>query len=305
MTAKAIFRLLRIPNLLLMAFTMYSFRFFVIIPILRFSGSSSAVQEIYFFLIVLSVLLIAAGGYVINDYYDIEIDSVNKPEKMVVGAILSKEKAYLLFHFLSFTGILLSFFLSFFAGIKYIAIIHTGCALLLWLYAWKLKKILLAGNILISLLCVVTMFVTVIYDDNAWKAEPVKILLAGYCTFAFLMSFIREMIKDMEDIKGDLAGGCQTLPIVTSQGIAKAIVAAFILITIILLAYVQLLQCESNDLKSMSYITVMLQVPLVYLLIRVVKSDDKAGFHFCSLFAKLIMLAGILSMPVFYLSFTN
>jgi 4-hydroxybenzoate polyprenyltransferase len=304
MKLAAILKMIRLPNLFLIALTMIFFRYFVIIPILKFSGSISALSHFNFFLVVSSVLFIAAGGYAINDYYDVEIDRINKPEKIIVGRYLSEESAYWTFHLLSFTGILIAFYLSFFAKIPMIGIIHLACALSLWLYAAYLKRILLIGNLVISLLCSFVLFITVYYDPVARKAEPILYLLAGYSLFAFIMSFIRELIKDLEDVKGDAAMGCKTLAVSAGSRITKIFICAFIIITIFLLGFIQYLQFQSADFISMAYVGVLMQIPLLLLFYRLIKSNEAKALHFCSLLCKLIMLTGVLSMPVFYLAFS-
>ena len=303
MKPNAIIKLIRWPNLILMALTMYAFRYFVIIPILGFAGTSTQLSDFHFCLIVFSVILIAAGGYVINDYYDVDVDFINKPGKTIIGTSIAEEKAYLLFHILSFSGIVVAFYLSFFASVQYIGIIHLACAVLLWIYAAYLKRYLLIGNIVVSLLCSFLIFITAFYDYPARIAEPIRILVAGYGMFAFLLSLIREIIKDMEDFKGDLACGYKTLPVMAGLQITRYIVVVLIAVTIILLGYVQWLQYASTDLLSMAYIGLLIQVPLLYLIFHVIKSKNDAALHFCSLISKLIMLSGILTMPVFYLGF--
>lgn len=304
MNFSAVLKIVRLPNLLLMAFTMFSFRHFVIIPILKFSGITSELNNFNFFLLVLSVLLIAAAGYVINDYYDVEIDEINKPEKVIIGKLISLDKAYLLFHMLGFTGVLIAFYLSFFGGIEHIAVIHLSCAGILWLYAAYFKKIAVLGNIIVGLLCAFTLFVTVYYDPISRKAEPIQQLLLGYCIFAFLLNLIREMIKDLEDLKGDLVGGCKTLPVIAGVGFSKKLILFLIIICVLLLGFVQYLQYDSSDWLSFSYIGVLLQLPLFYLFLRMIKGIEVDDFRFCSRLCKIIILTGILSMPAFYMGFS-
>jgi len=303
MSLKDIFTLVRLPNLVMMAFTMYSCRLFVILPILRFSGSDTQLNGLIFFLVVVSVLLIAAGGYIMNDFYDLQIDRTNKPNEMIIGKKISPDKAYLWSHILSFTGVLVAFYLGFFENIRYIGMIHLGCSLSLWIYAAYLKRVPVAGNLLVSILCSVVILITAFYDPAGRQAEPILILLCGYAVFAFLLSLIREMIKDLEDLKGDVEAGCKTLPVMAGIAITKFIVSGLIVLTMAMLAYVQKFQFESRDFNSFAYIIFLIQIPLAFLIYRLNQSIDPAGYRFCSMLSKLIMVSGILSMPVFYLSF--
>ncbi len=302
---KSYLQLVRLPNLIMMALSMYAVRHFIVIPILEFSGSATQVAHFPFALLVLSVMLIAAGGNIINDYYDVDIDLVNKPGKVIIGKLIAEEKAYFLFHGLSLAGILLAYIPGKYFHVRGISIlvIHSGCFLLLWAYAAYLKKWPLIGNILISLLSALTLILVVYYDVSAARAEPVVQLVGGYSAFAFLVSFIRELIKDLEDLPGDLAGGCKTLPVLLGPKSAKRIALFLIITVMLLLGGVHWLQFLSADWLSFAYVSLLLQCPLAFLFYRIWRSQNREHFHFCSLLTKLIMLSGIMSMPVFYYAF--
>lgn len=303
-TITAVFKLIRYPNLAIMVLSMYSVRHFIIIPVLRFAGSETQLSHLSFSMIVISVILIAAGGYILNDYYDQDIDIVNKPEKMIIGKSLGEGKAYVAGHTFGIAGIAVALFLGYAKGIPLIGIIHAACFLILWAYAVYFKRLLILGNILVSLLSAFILFISAYYDVAAWKAEPIRLLVAGYCVFAFLISLVRELIKDMEDLPGDMEAGCKTLPVVAGLRFTKWTAFILVLLIVGLLGYIQWLQYESKDFLSFSYIALMLQIPLFFLLYRIFIPASKANLHFCSIWSKLIMLTGILSMPVFYLGFT-
>src|SRR3954469_11447769 len=110
-------KLIRFPNLLIIAVTQYLVRYTIILPILAAYNLTSAVSDINFFLIVVSTVLIAAGGYIINDYHDLQIDLINKPAKVIVDKFISKKTCFNLYAGLSLSGIAIGIYLSFFQGI--------------------------------------------------------------------------------------------------------------------------------------------------------------------------------------------
>ena len=145
----------------------------------------------------------AAAGYIINDYYDVKIDYINKPERVIVGTVL-KRRVVLFWHtFLNFSAIIIGSFLDWKIGA-----IHFASAFMLWLYSNQLKRLPLIGNFIVALLTGLSISIITLYFGQ----NP--ILVHTYALFAFSISLIREIVKDMEDWKGDADFGCKTLPII-------------------------------------------------------------------------------------------
>lgn len=156
-----------------------------------------------FQVLVLSTVCIAAAGYIINDYYDVKIDAINKPDRLLVGRRIRRRRAMFAHLILSAVGVLLGLLLSI-----PVALINLGAVLLLWGYSARLKKMLLVGNVVIALLSASMLLVVAVYNDTLNR------ITLGFALFALLISLIREIIKDVEDMKGDASFDCRTLPIV-------------------------------------------------------------------------------------------
>jgi 4-hydroxybenzoate polyprenyltransferase len=234
-------------------------------------------------LLVLSVstTLIAAGGYIINDYYDIKIDLVNKPERVVIGKGITRRYAILYHSVLSISGVLLGFLLNW-----RIAIINFFCVFLLWWYSNELKRHPLIGNLVVALMTgIAVMMVDSIYLTG-------NIFIVIYATFAFFMTLIREIIKDMEDLKGDHTFGCKTLPIVWGFRKTKFLIYGIMLVFSIIVLWLNFYYTKLPEY----YFMIFLFPPLVILLIRLIRADTKKDFAWLSGFCKIIMLLGIFSM---------
>lgn len=235
-------------------------------------------------LLSLSTVIIAAAGYIINDYYDVKIDLINKPGKVVVGKILKRRVAMILHSALNLIGIAIGLLLSY-----QIAIVNFFSALLLWAYSNQLKRMVLVGNLVVAFLTGLSIYVVAIYY------EPVNTLIIAYSLFAFFITLIREMIKDIEDLKGDENFGCKTLPIV--YGIRKTKnVIYFLSITLLLLLCILFYMMIG---MAMMLMCLTLTIPLGYLFYKLSKADTMAEFNFLSNYCKFVMLIGILSMILF------
>lgn len=296
-----IVRLIRLPNLLIIALTLYFTRYFLLRPMIEINGWNIKLSNFHFLLLNLSVILIAAGGYIINDYFDTKIDAINKPYKVVVGKGITRRSAMLSHIILSTLGVALGAYISFKVGLPKLALIHVMATGLLWFYSTDFKKMVLIGNIVIALLSGIIPLIAALYEPNniyvTWR------FVFGYCIFAFIVSLIREIIKDMEDAEGDAAENCKTLPILLGIQPAKYIVIALSLITIAGLAYIQYGQLLSKDYISFWYFSLAIQIPLFALIIQLLLARYPKHYNFASTLSKIILLAGVLSMYVFYYSF--
>jgi 4-hydroxybenzoate polyprenyltransferase len=266
-------RLTRFWNLSIIALSQYFTAYMLIGPGTLFDWK--------LLVLTISTVAIAAGGYIINDYYDVKIDLVNKPERVVIGQGITRRYAILSHSLLSIFGILLGFFLSW-----RVAAINFASVFLLWWYSNDLKRHPFVGNFVVALLTGVgVMMVDAIYKTG-------NVLIISYATFAFFMTLIREIIKDMEDLKGDDTFGCRTLPIV--WGIRKT---KFFLYGVLVVFAVTVLLLNYYFTKLPEYYFLFfLAPPLLLLLIRLIQADTKKDFAWLSTFCKFIMLLGILSL---------
>lgn len=305
-------RLIRLPNLFLIILTQYLIRYTIVIPILTAFGQASEVSETNFFLVVLSTVLIAAGGYIINDYYDLQIDRINKPEKVIIGNRVSKKQSINMYAATSLAGIAIGAYLSFFQDIFLLWQINFLSASLLLLYSSLFKKIILVGNFIISLLAALSVYLLLILEKKTWvnfllgrpeTIPAIAYLISAYALFAFLTTWIREIIKDLEDEEGDRVFGRKTLPVVAGNKVSKLCSSFLLLVVLFSLVLIQFRQKQWEDMISFIYVVVFVELPLLILLFLLFNAKRKSDYTASSLLAKGIMLAGILSMFVFYLRY--
>jgi 4-hydroxybenzoate polyprenyltransferase len=272
-TLSAILRLTRFWNLIIIGMAQYFTAIFLIDLQLLVDWRLLALAS--------STAIIAGAGYIINDYYDIKIDLINKPDRVVIGKDIGRRYALLFHSVLSFSGVVLGFLLGWRLGM-----IHLFSSFILWWYSNSLKRQPFVGNFMVALLTGLSiLLINVLYDlSNAF--------VIIYSLFAFFMTLVREIIKDMEDLKGDNTFGCKTLPII--WGIRKTkwmvyfLLALFSVLVILLNAiYTQM---------PFYYFLVFLFLPLGLFLIGLVKADTKRNFYILSQWCKVIMILGILSM---------
>lgn len=269
-------RLTRVWNLVIIALAQYMTAVFFIDHI--------TVLDPRLFILVISTLLIAAGGYIINDYYDIKIDLINKPQRVVIGKSITRRYA-ILFHTLSsLAGVVLGLLLSW-----KIAVVNLASATLLWWYSNSLKRQPFIGNFVVALLTGVAIWLV----DSLYKTG--HLLIITYALFAFFITLVREIIKDIEDLKGDQTFGCQTLPIL--WGIRKTKYLIYGILAVFTLTVMLLNFYHRNP--SLQYLLLLLFVPILWLLVRLVLADTKKDFSWLSGFCKFILLLGILSMALF------
>ncbi|MHB1922952.1 MAG: geranylgeranylglycerol-phosphate geranylgeranyltransferase [Chitinophagaceae bacterium] len=298
-------KLIRYPNLIYIALTQYLVQYFVIIPILAQSGIQPSLDPILFFLLVLSTLLIAAAGYIINDYFDVKIDLVNNPEKIIVDKKINRRWAMAFHTIFNLTGVFLGFYLAQKLGHIWLGSIQVTCTFSLWFYSTSFKRKIFIGNIVISLLTALTLIVVGLYEPKFTGrffsefygfSRTIFLILAFYSFFAFIISMVREMVKDMEDIQGDSKEGCKTIPVVWGIKICKNICVGFILVLLSSLLFVQFYLFGIHWMGLIVYFILLIEVPLIYIILILVKTFNAKGFHRVSSLIKLVMLTGILSM---------
>jgi len=283
LTAKEIWQLIRGPNLLIIILTQYLTAIFLI-------GQNESYTKFLFdprlLILSFSTVCIAVAGYIINDYYDIKIDYLNRPEKVVIGKLIRRRIALATHWILSLAGIVMGFFIN-----LEVAAVNLFAAFLLWLYSNQLKRIPFVGNLSIALLTAMSLLVLLLlYPQN-------HMLVFIYAIFAFFINLIREIIKDIEDLKGDLAFGCKTLPIIWGIRKTKKFLYLVMIIFIILLTWLTL----KLDNYLLKVYFVVLAMPAIYFVIKLVRSDSKKDFYYLSIFSKIIMLSGVISMIFFKL----
>ena len=302
----AFFRLVRLPNLFFIALTQVLFQICIYYSL--YEGSIPKGDTLRFILLMLASLMIAAAGYIINDYFDINIDEVNKPHKLVVDKHISRRWAIAWHFMLSVTGVVLTVIALPILQKWYLILANIACVALLWLYSTNFKKQLLTGNIVISILTAWTILIIFFSkvslsdafgagDASHYKLFRIAILYAG---FAFIISLIREAIKDMEDMEGDAKYGCRTMPIAWGVNATKVYIAVWLIVLLALLIVIQVYILQFKWWVPVAYGFVAILLPLVLILFKLRKSTTVKDFHQLSLMTKLVMFTGILSMIFFY-----
>jgi 4-hydroxybenzoate polyprenyltransferase len=257
-----------------------------------------------YILLAVSSASLTAGGYVVNDLYDMEIDHINKPHKQRIGKEISQKKAWQAYFVLSGISLLVSGLLGW-----QLLLLHTVVGILLYLYAIYLKKTPLFGNMLVALLSALGGLLPVLILLNSWRGEAVwqentQIFLFIFL-YSFLLSLLREIIKDLQDIEGDKIGNCKTLPIILGITTTKKVVLLLWLFMILLsLFYFTIAQNKNTPPEYAVYGYVLkiyligLVIVAMYMIYSTWQAKTKKKFGALSLACKILILSGILIIPV-------
>ncbi len=299
-------KLIRYQNLLMLAFMQLIFRF----GFLKLQNIPLALSDWQYGILVLATICIAAGGYIINNIFDIATDTENKPKNVIIGKSISETTGYNLYIGFTIIGVLLGFYLSNSIDKPSLASLFIIIAATLYFYATSLKQSLLIGNIIVALLLSISVLIIGLFDLYPVTFEenrPIMGLLFGilldYAIFAFVLNFIREIVKDLEDIDGDFNQGMNTLPIAIGVKRTTKIVFALSFIPLICIVfYLNQYIFASGLYWSTIYGFVFLLAPLIYFTLKIGSSKTKKEFHFLSQLLKWILFFGMLSIAVISLN---
>jgi len=312
---KAFLKLIRWQNLLMVILTMVLMRYAVLEPLisrmmivlLQGNGQEIPMSLQFpwydFIILVAATVFITAGGYVINDYFDIKTDLINKG-KVIVGTKIQRREAMMWHNIFNIAGVASGFYISYRAGYIWLGTLFLIVSGLLYFYSASYKRQFLIGNIIVALLTAMVPMLVVFYEWPAlykfYKLDAVSfpqinIILywvGGFALFAFLTNLTREIIKDVEDFEGDVAYGRNTVPVVIGILSAKIVSSCLIVITIILLYLVW--HFFINDTVTLIYITVAIVIPLLLVIYKIIKSSERAQLHRASSLMKVVMITGVL-----------
>ena len=299
-------KLIRYQNLLLLALMQLIFRF----GYLELINIPLSLWYWQYALLIAATVLIAAGGYVINDIFDQETDLENHSKKTIIGNSISESKAYIIYASLTITGVLCGFILANSVDRSNFAVIFVLIATLLYFYASALKQIAVVGNIIVATLLAFSVIIIGIFDivPNTFDFNQKQMMLAfailfDYAKFAFIINFVREIIKDIEDIKGDTLQEMKTLPILI--GVSKTSKIAFVLLLVpvlYLFYYVKSNLFDNNLLYSVFYMIALVIAPMIICLIKIWNAKEKSDYTQISKLLKWIIFFGILSIAVITLN---
>ena len=306
----AFFKLVRWQNLLMVALMMLLVYHCVMSPLSYYSDIDIFPSSISFVLLVMSLIFIVAASYVINDAFDVETDKYNKPEKKLIPNIFSQKEANLYYVILTFLGLtsgLVSSILVLNVKFYMLLAVVVLLACILYSYSSTYKKKLFVGNLIVSLSVAIAVFLPYLFEllylsDNVMFLSECKDLVKSivyfvliYTLFAFLLTLIREIIKDVEDMDGDGRTHCRTIPVVYGLSKTKTILYILVVLLLILLfAYMFIL--FKLQLFTVSAFIVVVALCSILLIVKIFKAKEKKSFHNLSNMTKVMMLIGILSM---------
>jgi 4-hydroxybenzoate polyprenyltransferase len=280
-------------------------RYALLLPFNESQGVTTTLNTFAFAILVLATLCIAAGGYVINDIYDIDTDKVNKPNKVIINKHISEKNGYTSFILLNVIGVGLGFYLSHLINYSSLFVVFFISSALLYIYSTALKQMFLIGNIVVSVVVALSILVVGIFELipsmmslNNVANMPFLEIIRDYAIFAFLINLVREVVKDIEDINGDHKVGMQTMPIVLGRDRANKIAFALSLIPLFAVVYYIITSLYKQQVL-VAYFLLFVVAPLIYISIKIFSAEQAAHYKHISLILKLVMLTGMLSMSLY------
>lgn len=296
-------RLIRFQNLVIVALTQYLLQYLVLRPVLFQAGHSPTLDSFHFFLLVLDTVVIAAGGYLVNDLLDYEIDLINKPDKVFIGRFFSEKTVLWLYISMIFIGLAIAWYLAGYVENRRLFLIYPIAVGLLFLYSKYFKKWPLVGNVVVAAFCAFVAGVVLFAERETFSVlssaqpavvENAKILFGGYLVFAFLSTLLREIVKDLEDVEGDSQLGLQTLPIAFGAATARKWAFAVNLVLIAAIVFFSKWLLEKGNYLPFAFTVAGLVLPLGFVGWLLEKATEKAHYSRLSQWIKWVMLAGLM-----------
>ncbi|PIV16792.1 MAG: prenyltransferase [Flavobacteriales bacterium CG03_land_8_20_14_0_80_35_15] len=289
------FKLIRFKNLIIIAFSQILFKYFF----LNKSGIALQLTTPLFLLLLFALLFIAAAGYIINDIYDLESDKINKTHAVIIGTKISERTAMKVYIVFNIIGLGLAYYLSFAINHLNYALLFLALAFGLLKYSQSWKNILILKNVLVAFLVSLSILILGFYDSfptmnpaNAVSQMRVFNIIIAYFVFAFLINLIREIVKDIEDLKGDEKRKTRTIISVYGLKITKRIVSFLNAILILLTAYFTYLYFALKII-SLLYMIGFVFVPAILNLILLLMATEQKHFKNSTQLLKILMLFGI------------
>jgi 4-hydroxybenzoate polyprenyltransferase len=308
-------KLIRWLNILIIICTQYSMHWFIISPMLEINGFSSQISEGLFFLLCLSTVLIAAAGYTINDYFDIKTDMINKPEKIIVGKHIKRRVAMGAHIVMNVLGLLIGLYASWKVGSYKLVSIHLFSAISLWYYATYFKHGPFIGNLIISILAALVPLIVGLFEIPPLYAKYavelktynfnfnyISYWIIAYSGFAFLLTYSREITKDLADMKGDATFGTKTLPLYAGIKFSKYVIISLYIIVLASIIIIQQtilakLPDSGGELKTdwftFAYIYLFLVIPLLYTIYKTIRAETRTDYITADRLNKAVSVAGI------------
>ncbi|GAA4293787.1 geranylgeranylglycerol-phosphate geranylgeranyltransferase [Aestuariibaculum suncheonense] len=254
-------------------------------------GNHLALKEVVFdlnlFMLVMASAMTIAGGYIINNFYDSEKDLINRPQKSMLDRLVSQNTKLSFYFVLNFLAVILASYVSF-RAVVFFSVYIFG----IWFYSHKLKKLPFIGNLTSAILTITPFFIIFIYYKNF------EHVIFVHAMFLFLMISMRELTKDLENIKGDLAQDYKTIPIVYGETASKIMLTILGVLTVIP-AYLLINKFHVGKMSYFFYASILLLIVFQFLLW---KSNSKLQYLILHNIIKFIILAGVFSIPLIDIS---
>ena len=274
----SMFSVVRGYNILVIALAQYLSAIFIMAPEKR---AISIILDFNLFIIVIVSGLTIASGYIINSFYDSKKDLINRPNKSRLDRLVSQKTKLQVYFTVNFIAALLSFFVSFRA-----VLFFSGYIFLIWFYSHKLKKYPIIGNLTASLLAVLPFFAILLYYKNLYPQ------IFAHAAFLFLLILIREIIKDLENIRGDIANDYQTIPVKYGEVFAKKIITLLIVLTIVPVYFL----VEIYDVGYMDIYFYISLIILLFFINLVWKANSKPEYNRLHNLLKFLVVSGVFSI---------
>jgi 4-hydroxybenzoate polyprenyltransferase len=271
----SMFSVIRGYNIPIIALAQYLSAIFILAPEKR---ALSVLLDFNLFIIVIVTSLTIASGYIINNFYDSEKDLINRPNKSQLDRLVSQKTKLKVYFTVNFIVFLLSFFVSFRAVLFFSSYIF-----MIWFYSHKLKKMAIVGNMTAAFLAVLPFFAIFLYYKNTYPQ------IFAHANFLFLLLIIREIIKDLENIKGDIANDYQTIPVMFGESTAKKIITLLTVLTIIPIYFL----VEIFEVGYMDIYFYMSLIILIFFLQKLWKSNSKPDYLKLHNMLKFLVVSGV------------
>lgn len=311
----AFFQLIRWTNLIIVFLTQWSVWWCAIVPMQDWNTVSLFLTDTHFVLLALSTVFIAAAGYIINDYFDVRIDIVNKPDKVIVEKIIKRRWAIIFHTAFNVIGIALASYLAYAIGNLWIVSMQLLCTVLLWFYSTHLKRQFISGNLAVALLSGFTVLILALFEPAMYPfirkpyitataagnhiINPFWVILV-YAYFAFMLTWMREIVKDMEDFKGDAEDGCMTMPIKIGLYPSAYVVTGLGILALIPLCIAACKLIGGAGILLGIYVIGGLIIPLCGLLIFLPRKSTSRHYAQASKWLKAIMVSGLIALLIYH-----
>lgn len=302
----SLLKLIRLPNLIIIALTQYVMRYFIVQPILAINRIKLQLSDIDFAILVLATLFIAAGGYIINDYFDCKADRLNKRD-VIVGRKISRRIAQVLHQVFSFIGLVLGGYVSYKVGHWQFVLIFFMAGGLLWFYSTSYKNHFILGNLVLAFICAAIPLLVVVFEIPPLNKTYAEVLIASktnfdyliywvgaFSFFSFFAVLIHQFVRDLISVKGDKEVGRRSLPSIIGFRWTKAIIVGLILFLSVSVfgVWYQFLNAPM-DLITPWYFSLLIIIPLLLLAYLVIKLKKDESLKFGMFLLRIAILAGI------------